>query len=93
MTMPNAPAGTSPAAGIPTSPVPAPPSWPWRRATLFLAGAAQLMTSTESTGARRGDRQLRVGTDRSGHQPAHSVVFAADQVGAALATSHPVDQS
>jgi hypothetical protein len=24
--------------------VPAPPSWPWRRAALFLAGAAQLIT-------------------------------------------------
>jgi hypothetical protein len=23
---------------------PAPPSWPWRRAALFLAGAAQLIT-------------------------------------------------
>jgi hypothetical protein len=44
MTMPNAPADTSPAASIPASsavsPVPAPPSWPWRRAALFLAGAA-----------------------------------------------------
>ena len=48
MTIPNAPAGTSPAASIPASsavsPVPAPPSWPWRRAALFLAGAAQLIT-------------------------------------------------
>ena len=25
-------------------PVPAPPSWPWRRAALLLAGAAQLIT-------------------------------------------------
>ena len=48
MTIPNAPAGTSLAASIPASsavsPVPAPPSWPWRRAALFLAGAAQLIT-------------------------------------------------
>jgi hypothetical protein len=47
MTIPNAPAGTSPAASLPASPavlpVPAPPSWPWRRAALFLAGAAQLI--------------------------------------------------
>ena len=32
----------SPAAAPVTSP--APPSWPWRRAALFLAGAAQLIT-------------------------------------------------
>ncbi len=51
MTMPNAPAGTSPAAGNPTSPVPAPPSWPWRRAALFLAGAAQLITISALVGA------------------------------------------
>ncbi len=48
MTMPNAPADTSPAASSPASPavtpVPAPPSWPWRRAALILAGAAQLIT-------------------------------------------------
>ena len=45
MTMPNAPADTTPAATLPASsgvpPVPAPPSWPWRRAALFLvAGIA-----------------------------------------------------
>jgi hypothetical protein len=42
MTMPNAPADITPAATLPASsvvpPVPAPPSWPWRRAALFLAG-------------------------------------------------------
>jgi hypothetical protein len=47
MSMPDTPADTSLArtvapAGAP--PVPAPPSWPWRRAALFLAGAAQLIT-------------------------------------------------
>ena len=55
MTMPNAPADTSPAASIPASsavsPVPAPPSWPWRRAALFLAGAAQLITVSALVGA------------------------------------------
>ena len=48
MTTQNAPAGTSPAASTATlarpAPVPAPPSWAWRRAALFLAGAAQLIT-------------------------------------------------
>jgi hypothetical protein len=48
MTTQNAPAGTSPATStaIQTrpAPVPAPPSWAWRRAALFLAGAAQLIT-------------------------------------------------
>ena len=48
MTTQSPPADTSPAQGIATSavpePVPAPPSWPWRRAALFLAGAAQLIT-------------------------------------------------
>ena len=48
MTAQNAPADTSPAVGIATParpvPVPAPPSWAWRRAALFLAGAAQLIT-------------------------------------------------
>jgi len=55
MTMPNAPADTFPAASIPASsaapPVPAPPSWPWRRAGLFLAGAAQLITISALAGA------------------------------------------
>ena len=48
MTAQNAPADTSPAVSIATPPsrtsVPAPPSWAWRRAALFLAGAAQLIT-------------------------------------------------
>ena len=30
---------------------PAPPSWPWRRAALFLAGAAQLITISALVGA------------------------------------------
>ncbi len=48
MTTQNAPATTSPgpSAATPTSPAraPAPPSWPWRRGALLLAGAAQLIT-------------------------------------------------
>ena len=46
MTIDNAPADTSPVASraAPTTPLSAPPSWPWRRAALFLAGAAQLIT-------------------------------------------------
>src|SRR3974390_3141950 len=48
MTIPSAPAGTTPVAGTPGSPAvppaPAPPSWAWRRAALILAGAAQLIT-------------------------------------------------
>jgi hypothetical protein len=48
MTTPAAPADTTPAASVPVSPavppVPAPPSWPWRRGALILAGAAQLIT-------------------------------------------------
>ena len=48
MTVPGAPADVPSAASTVTSagvpPVPAPPSWPWRRAALFLAGAAQLIT-------------------------------------------------
>ena len=48
MTTPAAPADTAPAASRPASPAapsaPAPPSWPWRRAALILAGAAQLIT-------------------------------------------------
>ena len=55
MTMPNAPADTTPAATLPASsavpPMPAPPSWPWRRAALFLAGAAQLITISALVGA------------------------------------------
>jgi hypothetical protein len=47
MTTQNAPADTSIAPRTPTPagpPVPAPPSWPWRRGALILAGAAQLIT-------------------------------------------------
>jgi hypothetical protein len=48
MTTPAAPADTTPAASVPASPaappVPAAPSWPWRRGALILAGAAQLIT-------------------------------------------------
>ena len=55
MTMPKAPADTSPAASIAASSavsaVRAPPSWPWRRAALFLAGAAQLITISALVGA------------------------------------------
>ena len=55
MSAPNAPAPSLPAAGTPAlagaPPVPAPPSWPWRRAALFLAGAAQLITISALGGA------------------------------------------
>jgi hypothetical protein len=55
MTMQNAPAGTSPAASGVTRasspPVPAPPSWAWRRGALILAGAAQLITISALTSA------------------------------------------
>jgi hypothetical protein len=48
MTTPDAPAAVTPAASALTSSVeravPAPPSWPWRRGALILAGAAQLIT-------------------------------------------------
>jgi hypothetical protein len=48
MTTPTAPAETTPAASVPASPaaprVAAAPSWPWLRAALILAGAAQLIT-------------------------------------------------
>ena len=48
MTMQNAPVDTSsaPRTCTPASPppVPAPPSWAWRRGALLLAGAAQLIT-------------------------------------------------
>ena len=48
MTMQSPPADTSAVPGAATSvvpeAVPAPPSWPWRRGALFLAGAAQLIT-------------------------------------------------
>jgi len=55
MTVPDAAADTFPAVAVSTSadvpPVPAPPSWPWRRAALFLAGAAQLITISALVGA------------------------------------------
>jgi hypothetical protein len=35
----------------PVTPAAAPPSWPWRRAALFLAGAAQLITIADLLGA------------------------------------------
>jgi len=48
MTTQNASVPTSPAPSsmTPASPLrgPAPPSWPWRRSALLLAGAAQLIT-------------------------------------------------
>jgi hypothetical protein len=46
MTTRNVPAGISPAPSIAATgdPRPAPPSWPWRRSALLLAGAAQLIT-------------------------------------------------
>ena len=55
MTMQNAPAGTAPATSAATlarpAPVPAPPSWAWRRGALILAGAAQLITISALTSA------------------------------------------
>jgi hypothetical protein len=40
-----------PATGsLPPAVVPAPPSWPWRGAALFLAGAAQLITISALVG-------------------------------------------
>jgi hypothetical protein len=53
MTTQNAPADTSTAPRTPTPagpPVPAPPSWPWRRGALLLAGAAQLITISALVG-------------------------------------------
>ncbi len=48
MTTQSPPADTSPAPGTATSAVPeavpTPPSWPWRRGAMLLAGAAQLIT-------------------------------------------------
>jgi len=46
MSIDSAPAGGSPVVSTAVPPVvsPAPPGWPWRRAALFLAGAAQLIT-------------------------------------------------
>jgi hypothetical protein len=53
MSIDNAPADSSPAASpaAPTVVSSAPPSWPWRRAALFLAGAAQLVTISALGGA------------------------------------------
>jgi hypothetical protein len=51
MTTPSAPADTAPATRMPASSdarsAPAPPSWPWRRGALVLAGAAQLITISD----------------------------------------------
>ena len=53
MSIDSAPAGGSSEAtpAAPTAVSPAPPSWPWRRAALFLAGAAQLITISALVGA------------------------------------------
>jgi hypothetical protein len=55
MTTQNAPAdifpATSTSAPVSSSPVPAPPSWVWRRGALILAGAAQLITISALTSA------------------------------------------
>ena len=55
MTTQSPPAGTSPAPraaawAVPGA-VPAPPSWPWRRGAMLLAGAAQLITISALLGA------------------------------------------
>ena len=53
MSIDSAPADGSPEATPQAVTVvsPAPPSWPWRRAALFLAGAAQLITISALVGA------------------------------------------
>ena len=55
MSTQNAPVGlipaTSTSAPVNSSPVPAPPSWVWRRGALILAGAAQLITISALTSA------------------------------------------
>ena len=52
MTTPNAPGIAVTSETTPGSrPVAAPPSWPWRRAALLLAGAAQLITISALVGA------------------------------------------
>jgi hypothetical protein len=53
MSIDSAPADGSPEASpaAPTVVSPAPASWPWRRAALFLAGAAQLITISVLVGA------------------------------------------
>jgi K+-sensing histidine kinase KdpD len=47
-----------------------------RRQRVTASRRAGYLDGINST-ARRGDRQLRVGTDRSGHQLAHAVAVAA----------------
>ena len=42
---------TAPSPAATAIPSAAPPSWPWRRAALFLAGAAQLITISDLLGA------------------------------------------
>jgi hypothetical protein len=53
MTTDTGSADTSPAPSPAATAIPsaAPPSWPWRRAALFLAGAAQLITISDLLGA------------------------------------------
>ena len=53
MSIDSAQAGGSPDASPAATAVvsPAPPSWPWRRVALFLAGAAQLITIAALVGA------------------------------------------
>ena len=55
MTTQSAPAdisvATNTSAPVSSSPVPAPPSWVWRRGALILAGAAQLITISALTSA------------------------------------------
>jgi hypothetical protein len=53
MTINGTPADGSPEVSTvaPTVVIPAPPSWRWRRAALFLAGAAQLITISALVGA------------------------------------------
>lgn len=53
MSIDGAPVARSPQAqpGSATVVSPAPPSWPWRRAALLLAGAAQLITISALVGA------------------------------------------
>jgi hypothetical protein len=53
MTIDSAPADISPevSSHAPRVRSPAPPSWPWQRAALFLAGAAQLVTISALVGA------------------------------------------
>jgi hypothetical protein len=53
MTLNSAPTDGSPEVNPRSATVvsPAPPSWPWRRAALFLAGAAQMITIAALVGA------------------------------------------